>query len=246
MNLTFIRLYKKCASVFLPTLARTSGETSSSVDHSFPFLFPTVCRCKNQLHFYSLSITYLYLYIHIHIHTQYPFWQSFCVWENWIGFNFLYCGNQQKKTGFMCNVFALVCSLLFTHPIIHEQVLHNEVSHDGFHWWSKLIWGQHGNVTEGHQWCDKLLRHVCVQTTWQRLRLKREKTWVQSKTRGDAPLKLLVKWSPTSKICASCTSLLLKMAWMQWTACLAWWGVPRLAFWCRMGIRVLTNIEEEI
>lgn len=44
---------------------------------------------------------------------------------------------------------------------------------------------------------------------------------------------------PTSKICASCTSLLLKMAWIQWTACLAWWGVPRLAFWCRMGIRVL-------
>lgn len=26
---------------------------------------------------------------------------------------------------------------------------------------------------------------------------------------------------------------------MQWTACLAWWGVPRLAFWCSMGIRVL-------
>lgn len=52
-----------------------------------------------------------------------------------------------------------------THPVIHQQVLHNEVGHNRFHWGGKLVWGQHRDVTKRHEWSDELLRDIRIQTT---------------------------------------------------------------------------------
>lgn len=65
---------------------------------------------------------------------------------------------------YLCNCL-LLHSLISTHPVIHEQVLDNEVSHDGLHWGCKLIWGQHGDVAKRHEGSDELLWDVCIQTT---------------------------------------------------------------------------------
>lgn len=147
-----------------------------------------------------------------------------------------------------------------TDPVIHQQVLHNEIGHNRLHWRGKLVWGQHGDMTKRHKRSDELLGDIGIQTTWQRLvregkstenqDVKRKKM-VQDKRTNCCREKAVWSWKPlglslTSNICASCTSLLLKIAWIQWIACLAWWGVPRLAFWCRIGIKVLMKTQKRI
>lgn len=181
--------------------------------------------------------------------------------------------------------------LLCTHSVIHQQIFYNEVGHNRLHGWGKLIWSQHGYMTQRDERCDQLLRDVSVQTTRQWLRgtrwngnsetsslicggLMRQKihspsTLVNRNACTTTRLTIPFKWTrsacltfemfqarkshlfsnksfcfkSTSNIWASWTSLLWKIAWMQCTACLAWCGVPLLAFWWSMGIRVL-RIDE--
>lgn len=121
------------------TFAKTSGETSSSVVQSFPFLFPTDWR----------DITDIPLH-------------------------FLYI----KKMCYICK-FKFHIS---THPVVHEQILYNEVCHNGLHWWCKLVWGQHGDVAQRHEGSDELLWDVCIQTTGQRLRGEVDNLWVRPQT----------------------------------------------------------------
>lgn len=52
-----------------------------------------------------------------------------------------------------------------THPVIHQQVFHNEVGHDRLHGGGKLVWGQHGDMTKRHKRSDELLGDVGIQTT---------------------------------------------------------------------------------
>lgn len=113
------------------TFAKTSGETSSSVVQSFPFLFPTDWR----------DITDIPLH-------------------------FLYVKKNEKSVIYASSDFSHIS----THPVIHEQILYNEVCHNGLHWRCKLVWGQHGDVAQRHEGSDELLWDVRIQTTGQRLR----------------------------------------------------------------------------
>lgn len=56
------------------------------------------------------------------------------------------------------------------HPVVHEQVLHDEVGHQGFEWSGKLLRGQLSQVAQRGQRRDELLQIGRVQALVQRLR----------------------------------------------------------------------------
>lgn len=65
------------------------------------------------------------------------------------------------------------------YPVIHEEILYDEVCHNGLHRWRKLVWGKHGDVAQRHEGSDELLWDVCIQTTGQRLRAETNKVYIQ-------------------------------------------------------------------
>lgn len=56
------------------------------------------------------------------------------------------------------------------YPVVHEQILHNEVGDKRFERCGKLFWGQLGQVTQGGQRSDELLQVSSVQTFMKRLK----------------------------------------------------------------------------
>ena len=55
------------------------------------------------------------------------------------------------------------------YPVVHEQILHNEVGDERFERRGELFWGQLSQVTQGGQRSDELLQVSGVQTFVQRL-----------------------------------------------------------------------------
>lgn len=61
------------------------------------------------------------------------------------------------------------------YPVVHEQVLHNEVGHERFERGSELLRGQLSQVAQCRQWRDKLLQVGGIQALVQRLRKHRRR-----------------------------------------------------------------------
>lgn len=59
--------------------------------------------------------------------------------------------------------------MAYSHPVVHEQILHNEVGDERLQWCGELFWGQLGQVTQGGEGSDELLQVSGVQTFVQRL-----------------------------------------------------------------------------
>lgn len=78
-----------------------------------------------------------------------------------------------------------VCVSFCCYPVIHEQILHDEICHNGLHRWGKLIGGQHGDVAQWYERSDELFRDVCIQTSWQRLEITDDKTVLKSKAKNN-------------------------------------------------------------
>lgn len=88
------------------------------------------------------------------------------------------------------------------YPVIHEEVLYDEVCHNGLHRWRKLVWGKHGDVAQRHEGSDELLWDVCIQTTGQRLRAETNKVYIQI----DTNIYVKKKNNPatTGNVCSAC------------------------------------------
>lgn len=56
-----------------------------------------------------------------------------------------------------------------SHPVVHKQILHDEIGDERLQWCSELFWGQLGQVTQGGERSDELLQVSRVQTFVQRL-----------------------------------------------------------------------------
>lgn len=56
------------------------------------------------------------------------------------------------------------------YPVVHEQILHNEVGDERFERCGELLWGQLSQMTQGGQRGDELLQVGRVQAFVQRLK----------------------------------------------------------------------------
>jgi len=65
---------------------------------------------------------------------------------------------------------------MHVYPVIHEQILHNEVGDERFERCSKLFWGQLSQVTQGGQRSDELLQVSGVEAFVQRLETQTHNT----------------------------------------------------------------------